>query len=215
MPKNMPTINAIWNSLYRDVDVEKKERKKCVSFTSEKVNTEDVCNCNTLEALSCNLHDGSREINHKYFKLIQKYFANHLFFKEKEIIAHLDGKYDIISACLKSTIENIERLKKRKREIFEEDLGIYLLKPLQNTPRVVMMEDYDPDWDKFLAKWDNSLWDAASARKQQKFIKTSLIKGGARDLDGSLVYNNLQYMEKLVGLLENSQEIVFMDFLMV
>jgi hypothetical protein len=217
--KNMSSVNSMWNIMYSDVD--KKEREKRVSFESEKTNTSDICRCNSLETLSCQLHDGCSELKSIYFKLINKYFANYLSFNEKDIINQLGGKYDSISYCLYSTVENITRLKKRKLEMFKEELDKCLVKRLKQEekdseiPRVVMMEDYDPDWNIFLAKWDRGVWDLASAKKQQKFIKISLIKGGARELDGSLMYNNLHFMEKLVGLLENAQELVFMDFLLV
>ncbi len=212
--KNIPVVNAMWNSVYGGV--EKKERSKCVSFSVEKNNTTDVCKCNIAESLTCNLHDGCSEMKHKYFKLISKYFANHIFFKETDIISHLNGNYDHIAYCLESAAENIERLKKRKKEMFKEELAECLSKQQDAAiPRVTMMDDYDPEWNKFLSNWDNSLYDYASAKKQQKHVKVSLVKGGARGLDGSLSYNNIHFMEILVRLLENAQEIIFMDFIMV
>jgi hypothetical protein len=212
--KDIQFFNVMWKYDYGGV--EKKERSKRVSFSVEKNNTSDVCKCDNVESLTCNLHDGCSEIKHKYFKLISKYFANHLFFKERDIISHLNGNYDHIAYCLESAAENIERLKKRKKEMFKDELAECLSKQQDAAiPRVVMMDDYDPEWNKFLSKWDNSLYDYASAKKQQKHVKVSLIKGGARELDGSLLYNNIHKMERLIGLLENAQEIIFMDFIMV
>ena len=208
---NMTPINDRWNFFYNTKD--DTERVKKVSFATNKSNKIAECGCNNKELLSCDLHDGSDEKKAQYFKLVNNYFANYLSFNEKDVMNNLGQNCEIISFCLQSTKDNIARLNERKKEVLEENL-IALEQELM-TPRVILFEDYDPEWKRFLAKWDNSMLNMASIKKTQKLIKTSLIKGGARELDGSLQYEHLPLMHKLVGILENAEELVFMDYLMV
>lgn len=220
MPRNlnMTSINDRWNTFY-SVE-EGAERVRKISFVTDKSNGTAKCGCDENDSLSCDLHDGSDKKNAQYFKLVNKYFAKHLSFNEKDVMDNLGQDFETISFCLQSTKDNITRLNKRKKEVFEEDVISALKRKAEEyermlTPRIMLSEDFDPEWRKFLAKWDNSLADMASARKQQKLIKASVIRGGARQIDGSFHYEHMPYMHKLVGILENTEELVFMDFLMV
>ena len=189
---------------------------KKISFVNTKSNkTCCDCNCKKSELFSCDLHDGSNELNSKVYGLIEKYFHKYKSFNEKDVIEYVGVNYDIISFFIMYIIDIIKRLEARKQEIFEENLISCLNRRIEKEqkkiPRIVRSEDFDPEWRRFISKWDNINIDIISCRKQRKEIKISIIKGGSRDFDGTLTYPNIILMQNLVCVLEKTNAIIFGD----
>lgn len=192
---------------------------KKVSFVNTKSNKTScvcVCNCKKSKLFSCDLHDGSNELNSKVYGLIEKYFVKYNFFNEKDVIEYVENvcvNYDIISFFIMYIIDIIKRLEARKQEIFEENLISCLNRRIEKEqkkiPRIVRSEDFDPEWSRFISKWDNINIDIISCRKQRKEIKISIIKGGSRDFDGTLTYLNITLMQNLIIILEKTRAIIF------
>lgn len=204
---NMTQINNKWKRFYDEYD---NGRVRKISFIDEKINRIDVCSCDKKNSLSCAVHDGSNERNTQFFNLIKIYFAKLACFNENDVLNigcfnenDMMYNYDLISSFLQTTRDIITRLELRRRKIFEECL-ISCLKKRFNS--VHMSEDFDPQ---FIARWDNSYLDMIAAKKQFQKIKISLIRGGSRDLNGTLEYGNIHVIKKLIRILENSQEQVF------
>ena len=196
--------NSLWNSLY--TVTEKKEKKISFVDCEMKANIQTECKCTIDGFLTCDLHDGSDPRNKKFYKLIMNYFAQFRFFNESTLSKYLEGNMELTAFCLEQTKDAINRLERRKKDLFELDIYEFYLKKC--LPRVAKMEDFDP-------KWDNIHLDLAAAKKQKKSTKVSLIKSGSRGLDGSLEYDHIPYIKKLENLLENVHEAIFLEFILV
>lgn len=206
-PKKMKVIkaNSDWYDLYEKIP-EKKEKKISFVESEMKVNSQTECKCNFDGFLNCDLHDGSDFRNKKFYKLVQNYFANIKLFDENALIKYLEGNIELVAFCIEQVKEALNRLERRKKELFETELYECYIKKCM--PRVVSMEDFDP-------KWDNIYLDLAASKKQTKHTKVSLVKGGSRGLDGSLEYDHIPYIKRLHNLLENAHEAMFLEFILV
>lgn len=201
--KRIIGVNSIWNDMYKEIP-EKKERKISFVDSEMKTNTQTHCKCNIDRTYYCDLHDGSDYRNKKFFNLVKMYFTQYRMVDERVLIKYLEENMELVVFCIEQTTEALNRLERRKKELFEAELYECYVKKC--VPRVVNMEDFDP-------KWDNIHLDLAAARKNKQSIKVSLIKEGSRGLDGSLEYNHIPYIKKLHNLLENAHEAMFLDFI--
>ena len=200
--------NHLWNLMYKDVLEKKEKKEKKISFVNSdmKINIQTYCKCNIKEFSTCDLHDGSDPRKKKFYKMVENYFAQMKLFDEPTLIKYLDGNIELVVFCLEQTKEVVKRLERRKKELFESDIYEFYLKKC--LPRLPIMEDFDP-------KWDNINLNLAAAKKQMKYSKVSLIKGGSRGLDGSLDYNHIPYIKNLQNLLENVYEAMFLEFILI
>ena len=203
------TANYLWRNLYTNdsyTEIPKKEKKISFVDSEMKTNVQTDCKCNIYESYYCDLHDGSDPRNKKFFNLIKNYFANPNMFDEGALIKFLEENIDLVVFCLEQVKDALNRLERRKKELFDSELYECYVKKC--VPRVASMEDFDP-------KWDNVYLDLAAAKKQKQFTKVSLIKGGSRGLDGSFEYSHIPYIKRLHNLLENAHEAMFLEFILI
>ncbi len=216
-------INTNWKLKHGGI-VRRRTPKKVSFVESEmKSNSNDKCKCKSESWLMCQLHDNSNPKNAIFYEIVQKYFAKFQTYSEKDLLEQLEKNVkkvenvknvkkvententkntkntqinDLLSFCLKATKESIERLERRKKELnkelFEDKLYDCYIK--KRKLRVAFSDDFDP-------KWDSAYLDAIAAKRQAKYVRVSVIKGGSRSIIGTLQYNHIVFLKKLEELL--------------